>query len=444
MSKNELGTENIWKLVVKYAIPTIISYSVYTLYILTDRIFVGQGVGADGLGALSIVYPVTFIQFSFAILVGLGGGSLISIALGENDREKAEKYLGNAIAITALYSIVFTIAALYLIHPVFSLLKVDASIYDMAYGYILILLVNTPFLLFDFIFICYIRSVGDPNGSMKLIIATCVLNIILDPLFIFVFKWGVNGAAIATIISEILGCAIGFWYFLAKKDAIRLRFKNLRIEKAIIRRIVILGFSPFAMELIVSVQHGIMNIELMKNGGKLAVAAMGIIISIYTVVMHIMFGFGDASQPIWGYNYGAKRYDRVFKTLKISLVYGCLTVLFFIIIFYIFTEQIVYCFTTEQDLISMTVHGMRRFMFFSVFATANIVISRFLQAIDKARLSIWVGLSRQGYIFIPAIYILSAIYGLDGIWYTGAVSDLLSGLLAMVVLSASLKKLKLV
>ena len=307
-----LGTERVLPLLVRFSIPAIVGMLVQALYNVVDRIFVGNGVGPLGLAGLSVVFPIMLVQMAFVMLVGLGSTALISIRLGEGRREEAEKIMSNALGLLIIIALVGTTAGILFLDPVLRLLGASEAVLPYARDYLSIILYGAIFQAVSFGLNHMIRAQGSPKIAMATMLIGAITNTILDPIFIFGFGWGVKGAAIATIISQAVSAVWVLSYFLRGKSQLRLNLRGIyRIELSNVLQIASIGFAPFAMQLASSVQNLILNQSLLRYGGDLAISAMSIVFSINTLVLMPIFGINQGAQPILGYNYGAKQYQRV-------------------------------------------------------------------------------------------------------------------------------------
>ncbi|HHY10949.1 MAG TPA: MATE family efflux transporter, partial [Firmicutes bacterium] len=311
-----LGQEKILPLLLSFSIPAIVGMLVQALYNVVDRIFVGNGVGPLGLAGLTVVFPVMLVQMALAMLIGLGATALISIRMGEGRKKEAEAIMSNAFGMLVLISLLFTFLGITFLDPLIRLLGASEAVLPYSRDYLSIILYGSVFQALGFGLNHMIRAQGSPKIAMATMLIGAITNTILDPVFIFLFGWGIKGAAFATILSQALSAAWVISYFLRGKSHLRLNLKRVhKIEPAVVLQIVSIGFAPFAMQLAASVLNLILNKSLAHYGGDLAISAMGIVFSVNTLFMMPIFGINQGSQPIIGFNFGAKKYERVKETL---------------------------------------------------------------------------------------------------------------------------------
>jgi len=310
-----LGNERIGLLIKRYYWPAFISVMVSALYNIVDRIFIGQGVGAEALSGLSIIFPIMLIMMAFGMLFGVGTGVRISIALGQKDLAKAEKTLGNGFSLMLLVSVFITILIFIIKNPLLELFGANEETVGYADEYLKIILIGTIFQVVGFSLNNVIRSEGNARVAMYTMLISAGINLVLDPIFIFGFGMGVRGAAIATVISQMVMMVWVLLHFVQKRSVVALHWKNMRLEFPIIAGIVGIGMAPFAMQLASSLVQGTLNTQLVRYGNDIAVAANGILMSVVHVIFMCIIAVNMATQPIVGFNFGAKNFDRVKSTL---------------------------------------------------------------------------------------------------------------------------------
>lgn len=437
----QLGEENIGKLLMKFSIPAIIGMLVNALYNVVDRIFIGRGVGKLALTGVTVTFPIANIILAFGMLVGIGTAALISIKLGQQKKEEAEHILGNALTLIIITSILVTVMGLIFLEPM--LIKFGASSETLPYAkeYITIILVGVIFQNIGFGLNNSIRSEGNPRVAMFTMLIGGILNTILDPLFIFVFHMGTKGAAIATVISQAVNTIWVLYYFFGGKSVLKIRYKNLRLKAKVVKGIFAIGMSPFSMQIAASIVTVISNRSLVKYGGDLALGSMGVIMSIAMMVLMPIFGINQGCQPIIGYNYGAKKYNRVKQALKLAILAATVITTTGFIIIQLFSEQLISVFNKDPELIGIGAHGIRIYLFMIPVIGFQIVSSNYFQAIGKAKISIFLGLSRQVIILIPLLFILPRFLGLNGVWMSGPTSDAIASILTGIFLFVEIKHL---
>jgi len=382
------------------------------------------------------------VLLAFGMLIGAGSASRISITLGEGNKEKAEKILGNAVTLTFLISGTVVLFSLIFMNDLLRLFGGSENTIQYAHDYMKIIIPGGVITALYFGLNNIMRASGHPRKAMFNILLGAVCNIILDPIFIFVFKWGIEGAAIATIISYLVGTINGVSHFMLKTTQLRFHIKNFKLEKEIIRSIISIGMSPFSMQIGTSFVVVLINSTLLKYGGDLAIGAYGIINSINMLVVMFIIGLNQGSQPIIGFNYGAKNYVRMFRTLKYAVIGGTLLSTFGFAIGTFFPHQIVALFTNDDKLKDVAAEALRISVMMFPIIGFQIVVSNFFQSIGKAKLSIALSLTRQFVFLIPAIFILPPLFGLHGAWAVMPVSDGLSSIVSALTFIWFYKKFK--
>ena len=440
----QLGEENIGKLLMKFSIPAIVGMLVNALYNVVDRVFIGQipgGVGKIALSGVTVTFPIATLILAFGMLVGIGTAALISIKLGQQKKEEAEHILGNAFTLIILISIMVTVIGLIFLEPM--LLKFGASEATLPYAkqYMTIVLIGVVFQNVGFGLNNTIRSEGNPRIAMYTMLIGGILNTILDPIFIFVFHMGVTGAAIATVISQAVNTIWVLSYFFSGKSILKIRYKNLKLKAAVVKSIFAIGFSPFSMQIAASVVAIISNRSLAKYGGDLAIGSMGVITSIAMLVLMPIFGINQGAQPIIGYNYGAKKYDRVKHALKLAILAATAITTTGFILIQLFPTQLIGIFNKDPELIEIGVHGMRIYLLMLPIVGFQIVSSSYFQAIGKAKVSIFLSLSRQVLILMPLLFTLPRFFELNGVWMSGPSSDAIASILTAIFLYIEMKHL---
>jgi putative MATE family efflux protein len=439
---NELGQEKILKLLIKFFIPAIVGTMVGALYNIVDRIYIGRGVGSLALAGLSVTFPITIIVQGFGMLIGMGTAVLVSINLGKKDKHKADKVLGNAFIMLILISIFVSILCFIIKGPLLRSFGASGNTIKFANDYLEIILFGTVFQNAGFGLNNTIRSEGNPKIAMCTMLIGAGLNILLDPVFIFVFHMGVRGAALATIISQLVSAIWVISHFTGKNSVVKLKKENFKIEKEIVIGIVSIGMSPFAIQIASSAINILLNKQLINYGGDLAIGAMGIINSVSMVIIMSMISVNQAAQPIIGYNYGAKQYDRIKETLKLAITGGVLIGILGFISVEVFPSAIIGVFNkTDKELLKIGVHGIRRFLCMLPVIGFQIVGANYFQAIGRAKVSMLLSLSRQVLILIPMLLILPTIFGISGVWVSGPVADMLSSIVTAIFLYRGIKSL---
>lgn len=441
-SRENLATENIGKLLWTYTLPAIVGTVVMSVYNIVDRIFIGQGVGALAISGLALTFPFMIVLMAFGMLIGAGSAARISITLGQGDVNKAERILGNAVTLTFIISGAAIVLAMFFMNDLLRLFGGTDNTIKYAYDYMIIIVPGGIFTALYFGLNNIMRASGHPKKAMYNILLGAVINIILDPIFIFVFDWGIKGAAIATVISYFVGTLNVASHFMLRTTQIKFHWANFKLDKEIIKSIISIGLSPFSMQLGTSVVVVMINSTLLRYGGDMAIGAYGIINSINMLVVMFIIGLNQGSQPIVGYNYGAKNYRRMFKTLRYAMVAGTIMSSVGFVIGVFFPVQAVSLFTSDQSMIDVAAHAQRISVLMFPLIGIQIVISNFFQSIGKATMAISLSLTRQFVFLIPAIFLLPTVWGLTGAWATMPVSDGLSAIVTGVTFIVFYNKFK--
>lgn len=437
----QLGEGSIPRLLLKFSIPAITGMLVNALYNVVDTIFVGNGVGRLGIAGLTIGFPVMIVIMAFGMLVGIGATSLISIRLGEQKKEEAELIAGNAMTLLIVISIVISAAGLVFIEPMLRIFGASEAVLPYGRDYLSIILWGAVFQSIGFGMNNFIRAEGNPKIAMFTMLIGAILNTILDPIFIFVFGWGVKGAATATIISQAVSAGWVLYYFFGGKSLLKIHMKNLKVKAHVAAKIFAIGSAPFAMQIAASGVTTILNKSLVLYGGDVAISGMGIVNRISMMILMPLFGINQGAQPIIGYNYGAQKFDRVIQALKLAIAAATSIVLIGFIGIRLFPQQLILLFNDEPELVSFGVRALHIFLFFLPIIGFQIVSANYFQAVGKPKHAMFLSLSRQVVILIPALLILPRIYGLDGVLMAGPTADLGSSILTGTWLFMELKHL---
>ncbi len=441
MSNNELlMTEKIWKLLLKFSIPAIVGMMVNALYNVVDRIYIGW-LGPLPMTGIGLSLPMMILMMAFGMLIGIGAASRISIRLGEGRHEDAEKILGNAFTMLILIMGSVMIIGLIFKEPLLYLFGASPATYEYANQYMTVILMGSLFQGIGFGLNNVIRAEGNPKIAMYTMLLGALTNIILDPIFIFAFGLGIRGAAIATIISQLVTTIWVMRYFLSGKSKLRLKKENLKPNAAIVGSIVAIGMSPFFMQVAASLVTIISNNALKANGGDIAIGAMTVINSLAMFFLMPIFGINQGAQPIIGFNYGAKQYNRVKEALKYAIAGGTIISTFGFIMTQFFTVSMIKMFNDDPELISVATVGMRTFLVMLPIIGFQIISSNYFQAVGKAPKSMFLGLLRQVIVLIPMLLILPQFFGLMGVWYAGPTADLIASLVTALFLVIEMRHL---
>jgi len=437
---NPIGQEKISKLLLQFSIPAIIGMVVNALYNLIDRFFVGKYVGSMGQTATTVAFPIPIVILAFGLLIGIGAAATVSIKLGQNKKDEAEHILGNAMVLVITSSILISILGLIFLDPLLVLFGASVEVMPLARSFVRIILMGALFQNFGFGMNHIIRGSGDPKTSMYTMLIGAILNSILNPLFIHVFNLGIRGSALATVVSQAVSTIWVLSYLLSSRSLLKIHVKYFKLDTHIIEQIFSIGMSPFLMQLAASVVTIILNQSLKNHGGDEALAAMGIINSIANLILMPIFGVNQGAQPIIGFNYGAKKYSRSIHTLKLAIIAGtCISTLGFLLI-ELFPGPIIGQFSGDDATVfNLGIQGLRSYLVMLPLIGFQIVSANYFQAVGKAKISIFLALSRQVIVLIPVLLILPNIFGLSGIWAAGPTADFTASILTFIMIHREVK-----
>lgn len=447
-NKNILGTAPIPKLLMKYAVPSIISLLVNSLYNIVDQIFIGQGVGYLGNAATNVVFPITIVVLAFALLIGDGAAAYLSLKLGENQKGLAQKGVGGAITLLIVGGIAFLAAGLLFLEPLAQAFGATENTMPYALGYGKIIVLGFPFVMVGTGLNSCIRAEGSPKIAMISMIAGAVTNTILDPIFIFVFHWGVEGAAWATIIGQILTFVISITY-VPKFKSIKITRKELKPTFKISKTILGYGISSFVTQIAIAVSVLVANNMLVQYGMASAygpdipLAAFGIVMKVNQILMSIMIGFGIGAQPVVGFNYGAGNKLRVKKTYLISVACATIIAAAGFVLFQFFPQTVINLFGSEEGLYNeFARESFRVFLMFCMLNGFQLVTGIFFQSIGKPVQSAVITLARQILILVPAMLLLPRFLGVEGVLWAGPVADGATFVITLILAILQMKQLK--
>ena len=425
---------NVRKLLWMYSLPAIVGAMIASLYNIIDRIFIGQGVGPMAISGMALTFPFMNFLSAFSMLVGAGAASRISIRLGEGDKDRAEKILANALMLTFIITGGVIIFSRIFMDPILILFGGSENTLEYAREFMRVIIPGSILSALNFGFNNIMRASGYPQKAMLTMIICGVINVLLVPLFIYGFHWGIAGAAHATNISYFVGTVWVLTHFMRKKSVIRFRKKNFQLNKQIIKSILNIGMSPFSMQIASSLVIVLLNIALIKQGGDLAVGALGIQNSIATLFLMFIIGLNQGIQPILGYNYGAQNYDRMFSTLKTVALIATSVTTFGFLLCTLFPHALVSIFTTDDELKRIAANALRISVIMFPLIGSQVIFTTFFQSIGKAKISMLLSLTRQVLFLIPAVLVLPPLFGLNGVWASLPVADVL----AVIVTSSTL------
>lgn len=436
----ELGTRPVGRLLVEYALPAIIAMTASSLYNMVDSIFIGQGVGALAISGLAVTFPFMNLSAAFGAAVGVGASSYISVKLGQKDYAKALRVFGNTVTLNVIIGILFSTISLLFLDPILYFFGASDQTISYAREYMIIILLGNVITHLYFGMNAVLRSASKPRAAMFIIIFTVVLNTLLDPLFIYTFDLGIAGAAYATILAQLLAFLWQLKLFSDKREILHLQRGIYKPSLRIIRNIFAIGMSPFFMNACACIIVIFINKNLLTYGGDLAVGAYGIANRVAFIFVMVTMGVNQGMQPIAGYNYGAQKFDRLLRVLKLAMISAtCVTTSGFLVA-ELCPRLCVSLFTDDAQLTSLSINGLRILMAAMPIVGYQMVITNFFQSIGMAKISIVLSLLRQLLLLLPLLILLPPYFGIDGVWMSMPVSDTLSALLAFVVMSRYMKK----
>ena len=425
-----LGTEKIGKLLMQYAIPAIIAMTASSLYNMVDSIFIGHGVGAMAISGLALTFPLMNLAAAFGSLVGVGAATLVSVKLGQKDYDTAQRVLGNVLVLNIIIGLAFTVVTLLFLDPILYFFGGSDATVGYARDYMVVILLGNVVTHLYLGLNAVLRSAGHPQKAMYATIATVVINTILDPVFIYGFGWGIQGAAIATITAQVIALAWQFKLFSNREELLHFHKGIFRLKKKIVFDSLAIGMAPFLMNLAACFIVILINKGLKQYGGALAIGAFGIVNRLVFLFVMIVMGLNQGMQPIAGYNYGAKQYSRVTKVLKITIYVATLITTIGFLMGMLIPDLAVSIFTTDEELVRISAKGLRIVVMFFPIVGFQMVTSNFFQSIGMASKAIFLSVSRQVLILIPCLLILPHFYGQLGVWISMPISDLIASMIA--------------
>ncbi len=435
-----LGTENVWHLLLQYAIPSVIAMTASSLYNITDSIFIGHGVGALAISGLAITFPLMNLAAAFGSLVGGGASALMSLRLGQKDYETANKILGNVFSLNLIIGISYSVLILLFLDPILYFFGASPDTIPYARDFMAIITCGNVVTHLYLGSNAVLRASGNPKKSMYNTIMSVVINAVLSPIFIFGFGWGIRGAAIATVMAQTIMLALQVRLFLDKRNFIHLQWDALRLRKKIVIDALSIGMAPFMMNAANFIIVIVINQSLIRNGGDMAVGAYGIINRVVSLFPMIILGLNQGMQPIAGYNFGARQFDRVNRVLKLTIMLatGVMTIAF--LMGQLFPHAVASVFTSDQTLIDIAAHGLRIVLLISPIVGFQMVTANFFQSIGMPAKAIFMSLTRQVLFLLPFLLTFPHFFGVDGVWYSMPAADLLSSLVAAGMLISQYRK----
>ena len=438
----ELGTKPVGRLLWQYAAPAIVAMTASSLYNIIDRAFIGQIVGADAIAGLGITFPFMNLSAAFGAAVGVGASTCISVKLGQKDYKTAEELLGNTVTLNLIVGFLFMVVCMLFLDSILRFFGASEVTLPYAREFMEVILLGNMITHMYFGMNAVLRAAGKPRHAMYATLFTVACNIVLVITFVWLFRWGIRGAAMATITSQTLALCWQLWIFSDKEEIIHLKSGIYKLKAVLVRNIIAIGISPFLMNVAACIIVIFMNNQLVRYGGDMDVASYSISNSIAMMFVMFVMGVNQGMQPIAGYNYGAENYDRLMKVLNISMMAATAIMLTGWLIAMFLPYYCARIFTTDQSLIELSIFAIRVNMLVFPVIGFQMVITNFFQCIGKVKISIFLSLSRQLLLLLPLLVVLPLIWGIDGVWAALPASDATAALMAAIVMMSYMNKLK--
>jgi putative MATE family efflux protein len=428
---NPLGTEKVSRLLIKFSVPAIVGMIINALYNVVDRIFIGNSadLGTNGLAGITIGFPIMIILMALGLMFGVGGATLFSIKLGEGKHEEAENALGNAFVVLIISGLTFMILGQIFLKPLLSLFGASEEVLPYSMEYMRVIFFGAVFQVVSMGMNNFIRADGNPRIAMWTMFLGAGTNILLDPLFIYVFKMGMTGAALATILAQSFSATWVVAYFIGKRSRIKLKPEKMKLKFNIIVRITSLGLPSFMLQLANSLLNATLNTTLLKYGGDIAISGMGIINSLLTILIMPVIGINQGMKPIVSFNFGAKKYGRVKTAVKLAIISATLVVVIGYIITRLIPRELIAMFNREPELLEFGRNALISWLLCLPVVGFQIIASNFFQAIGRSKSAMFLTLTRQVILLIPAIIVFSRLWGLSGLLHAAPFADFFSALL---------------
>lgn len=438
----ELGTKPVGQLLWQYALPAIVAMSASSLYNIIDRAMIGQIVGPEAIAGLGITFPFMNLSAAFGAAVGVGSSACISVKLGQKDYQTAGHLLGNTITLNLIIGLSFMLICLLFLDPILLFFGASDVTLPYARSFMTIILLGNVITHMYFGLNAVLRAAGKPKHAMYSVLFTVAMNIVLVILFVWWFRWGIQGAALATVTSQTMAMCWQIKLFSNKNEILHLKRGIYKLKKQLVTNIVAIGISPFLMNVTSCVIVIFMNNQFVHYGGDMAVGAYSIANSVVMMFFMFVMGVCQGMQPIVGYNYGAEKYDRMLRCLFLAI--GCATAILLVGwgLSMLFPRQIARIFTTDATLIDLAARGIRLDMLVFFVVGSQATITHFFQSIGKVKVSIFLSLSRQLFLLLPMAYVFPLFWELDGVWYSMPASDFLSFAMTIPMLMWYMKKFK--
>ena len=439
----ELGTKPVGSLLMQYAIPAIVAMVASSLYNMVDSIFIGQGVGPMAISGLAITFPFMNLSGAIGACIGVGASTYLSVKLGQKDYSMAQRILGNSVVLKIITGIIFGAICLLFLDPILRFFGASDNTLPYAHEYMVVILLGNVFTHLYFGMNALLRAASKPKQAMYATIFTVVLNTALDPIFIYTLNMGIRGAALATILSQTTALCWQIKQFSNPHELLHFKRGIYKLDWSIIKNILAIGVSPLAMNTCSCIIVIFINTALVKYGGDMAVGAYGIANRIGFLFFMIVMGINQGMQPIAGYNYGAMHFDRMLKVLKLSMISATAIMAFGWLVGELMPYPCARLFTTDAELIEQAVKGIRLNMIAFPLIGSQAVITNFFQSIGKAKISIFLSLSRQMIFLLPLLVALPPMLGVDGVWYALPTSDTVAFIVTWIIMIRYMRKFKL-
>lgn len=439
-----LGTKPVGQLLWQYALPAIVAMSASSLYNIIDRAMIGQIVGPEAIAGLGITFPFMNLSAAFGAAVGVGSSACISVKLGQKDYPTAQNLLGNTLTLNLIIGFSFMVICMLFLDPILYFFGASEVTLPYAREFMTVILLGNVMTHMYFGMNAVLRAAGKPKHAMYSVLFTVAMNIVLVLTFVWWFRWGIRGAALATVTSQTIAMCWQLWLFSNKNEILHLKRGIYRLKKRLVSNIIAIGISPFLMNVTSCVIVIFMNNQFVRYGGDMAVGAYSIANSVVMMFFMFVMGVCQGMQPIVGYNYGAEKYDRMLRCLFMAI--GCATAILLVgwTLSMLFSHQIARIFTTDETLIELSARGIKLDMLVFFVVGSQATITHFFQSIGKVKVSIFLSLSRQLFLLLPMAYVFPLLWDLDGVWYSMPASDFLSFAMTIPMLMWYMKKFKAV
>lgn len=438
----ELGTEPVGKLLARYALPAIIAMTAASLYNIIDRVFIGQVVGPLAISGLAITFPFMNLAAAFGAAVGVGASTTISVRLGQRDYDAAENILGNTITLNLIIGIGFGLFSLMFLDPILRFFGASDDTLPYAHDFMTIILAGNVISHMYFGMNAVLRAASKPKKAMAATLFTVVMNVVLDAVFILWWHWGIKGAALATMISQLLALCWQMSIFANQKELLHLKRGIYKLRAELVQNIISIGISPFLMNACACIIVIFMNNQLVRYGGDMAVGAYGIANSIAMVFVLFSMGLNQGMQPIAGYNYGSQQFDRLMNVVKLAIISATVMMTSGWLVAMFAPYYCARMFTTDPELIRQAIDAIQVMMLMFPIIGGQMVITNFFQCIGKVKISIFLSLSRQLLFLLPLLAVLPHFYNIEGVWASLPMSDLAAAIVASAIMVAYMKKMK--